>query len=385
MGRILRALSRATGGVIAALMLLSAPSPAPAAEPLTSAFYGTVVDGPMLRGDTNVAAEMARMRQTGLGFIRLPVHWEIVQPYPGWDAVPANERAAYTDVAGIPTDFRQLDRWMKEAARNGLEVLPAILRTPWYVATNADNRASSIADRGYPQFQALLTALVQRYGSAGSLWRGGGPAARVRDWQVWNEPNVTMFLLADPWAAEYVKILRAASTAIRAADPTARIVLAGLPNRAWEAIEQIYAAGGQGLFDVAAVHPYSQRVTGVVEIVRRSRQVMRRHGDGAKPLFVTEMGWTSGHGLTKQPQFTWDTTEAGQALRLRTAMTSLSKLRGRLGIERVTWYTWLSPARGLVDVFSYAGLRQQTDKGAADKPALRALRTVIRQMTTRGR
>jgi hypothetical protein len=67
-------------------------------------------------------------------------------------------------------------------------------------------------------------------------------------------------------------------------DPSARIILAGFPNRSWEYVASVYSAGGRGLFDVAAVHPFTLQVDNVLKIIRLVRQAMNEHGDRRTPL-----------------------------------------------------------------------------------------------------
>ena len=61
-----------------------------------------------------------------------------------------------------------------------------------------------------------------------------------------------------------MRLLRASRRALRAADPGARKILAGLPNYCWSALRKVYKAGGRGAFDVVALHPYTGRPRNVV-------------------------------------------------------------------------------------------------------------------------
>ena len=80
----------------------------------------------------------------------------------------------------------------------------------------------------------------------------------IREWQIWNEPNQPVFNWSDqPFAADYVALLRDAGAAIKAVDPGAKIVLAGLVGTSWTALQTVYQAGGKSLFDVVAIHPFT--------------------------------------------------------------------------------------------------------------------------------
>jgi hypothetical protein len=118
----------------------------------------------------------------------------------------------------------------------------------------------------------------------------------------------------------------------------------------------------------------------VGRIARKVRAVMRRHGDGAKPLLVTELSWFSARPQLAANELL-SVTEADQAARLRAAVAALAAARTRDGIAGVYWYNWLAPPLGSASVFDYAGLRRQDAGGAVvDKPALEAYRAAARRL-----
>jgi hypothetical protein len=159
------------------------------------------------------------------------------------------------------------------------------------------------------------------------------------------------------------------------------VVLAGLTNRSWIDLRRIYAAGGRAALDVAAAHPFSRRVANVLKIVRLVRREMRRHGDARKRLALTELSWSSGAGRSSF-NYGWETTERGQADRVRTALAQLAAQRGPLKLDSVYWYTWLSRSLGGRDSFDYSGLRRLGPGGTVvDKPALAAFRRTVRRLT----
>ena len=66
----------------------------------------------------------------------------------------------------------------------------------------------------------------------------------------------------------------------------------------------------------------------------------------------------------------FDTTDSGQATRLRTGLDLLVKDRRTLRIGRVFWYTWLSQEASTGSSFDYSGLRRIRDGQLVDAPAL---------------
>ena len=170
-------------------------------------------------------------------------------------------------------------------------------------------------------------------------------------------------------------MLKRAYRAIHQADHHAKVVLAGLPNASWYSLHLIYKAGGRRYFDVAAFHPFTDKVSGVRTILERNRQVMAAHGDRRKPLMVTELSWTAAKGKT-HITYGNEQTAKGQARNLSAAYKMLARLRKRLRIERVYWYTWASYDKAYFFPFDWAGLIKVTDKGYTRKPAFRAYQKV---------
>jgi hypothetical protein len=350
--------------VVIAASLLIAPASAGAAVP--ASFFGVMSDGALFAPTVDLGSELTLMRSSGVGSTRVAVQWRAVEPQPG------------------VLDFAALDAFVLATARAGVQILPVVVGTPPWAARKPSDPASPPKDPR--QYGAFLTALVQRYGPAGALWAQHPDIARVpiRQWQVWNEPDLGKYWSAKDWAPGYVALLRASRSAIKAADPSAKVVLAGLTNRSWLDLRRVYAAGGGRLFDLAAVHPFSRRVPNVLKIVTLVRREMRRHGDARKPLVLSELSWSSGRGHSTF-NYGWETSEKGQALHLASALARLAARRRADRIAGVYWYTWMSPAIGGKDSFDYSGLRRLDAAGhAVSKPALVAYRIVARRFERTG-
>ena len=371
--------------VLAAVLALAAPAPA-AERSAPVGFMGVQVDGPLLDPGTDLEREFDLMAETGVESIRHVVYWADLQPYPRRASIPAADRDRFVDVEGVPTDFGATDRVFVAAARRAFTVLPVVLRAPRW-ARQAPERLAS-PPRDDVAFARVLRALVGRYGPAGTLWnqRPDVPRRPQREWQVWNEPNIdTYWSSPRPFAPRYVRLLRAARSALKGADPGARIVLCGFANFSWRALDAVYDAGARGLFDVAAVHPFTGPVRFVGRIVELNREVMARHGDGRRPLIISELSWPSARGKTRTTS-RFETTEEGQATRLRQVYRLLLRDRRRLRLERVLWYTWLSADRDSPNAFSWSGLRKLGPRGRdapVSKPAFRAYRRIAREVQGR--
>jgi hypothetical protein len=343
--------------VVLALSLLAA-APAQAKRHVPFGWLGVNADGGLMEGRYGAPeGEWDRIAASGGESVRLAVRWNQMQ---------SSKRAAI--------DFATVDALVLGAARRGLEVLPVVQDTPRWAALHPhDGTASPPRDgRSAGRF---LRALVARWGPRGTLW-AEHPDVRpvpVRDWQVWNEPNFKGYWSVQPYAKTYVRLLRAAHRAIHAADPGARTVMAGLTNRSWLALRTLYAAGARGTFDVVALNTFTRRPRDVVRLARLARREMRRHHDARVPVWITELSWPASVGRIKS-KGGFETDEAGQTAKLRSALTLLAAAQRRLRIGRVYWYTWLS-SEGTQSAFDFSGLRRVRDDRVVDAPSLDAFRT----------
>jgi hypothetical protein len=347
---------------------------ADAASRVPSSFVGVVADGPLLDDPSvNYARQLDTMLAGGVQTVRTSFNWSGVQPYRSFEQVPPDRRDRYTDENGVPTDYSSTDRIVSAAAARRIRILPVLITAPGWAAKSPGHLSSPPKDNGaYARYAALL---VRRYGPQGSFWREHPtlPRMTIRHWQIWNEPSFRQFWSDKAWARGYVKLLKRAHKAIKAADHGAKVVLAGLPNDSWHSLELVYNAGGRGQFDVAAFHPFTDKVSGVREILQRARNVMAKNGDGRKPLFVTELSWTAAKGRT-HVTYGNEQSARGQAQRLAAAYRMLARERRRLRIGRVYWYTWASYDRDRFYPFDWAGLVKVDGRKVSKKPAYTAFR-----------
>jgi hypothetical protein len=344
--------------VIAALCL-----PAGAAARVPRDFFGVMANGPLDAPGFALDAESAAMHSAGVQTERMEISWDLVEPQKG------------------QYDYTLPDRKVLAAARAGIDVLALIVRSPAWAARHPGTPFSSPRDPA--DYAAFATILVARYGPGGELWREHPEVAPrpIRAWQVWNEPNLAVYWTEQPFMRGYARLLSAAYAAIKRADPGATVAMAGLANFSWRDLERLFAKAATKLrFDVAAVHPFSGRPSNAVKIVALNRKVLNRHGAARTPIWLTELTWSSAKGRKRKLTQNWETTEAGQALRLREAYRLFVRARHRLRLERIYWYTWVTVDRDSPNSFDYSGLRTERPDGrVVDKPAARAFRAVVRR------
>jgi hypothetical protein len=331
--------------------------------------------------------QLSAMVASGVQSIRVTFDWSVAQPYQTWSEVPADQATQFQG-RPVPTNFTTTDRIVSMAARRGLSLLPVVLNAPsWDVTPTAQLVGAPLY---YGPYVHYVEALVHRYGPQGRFWSShrSVPYRPIRQWQIWNEPDLIDYWSFTPWVATYVSLLKQTSTAIKAIDPHARVVLAGMPNYVWSYLNAIYGIpGARKAFDEVAVHPYTASAPGVITILERVRAVMNRHGDRRKPLIATELGWPSSLGESSQ-HFDFATTETGQARRLAALMPLIAGDRVRLGLTGFYYYTWMDSEFAGAPAFNFSGLFAYHENGTVTaKPVYRVFRRWALRLTggARGR
>ncbi len=372
--------------VVAAVAVLLVPTRAPARShrpaaappPVPPGFVGMDTDGPLLVPGSGLSLDqqLRTMVASGVQTIRVAFSWAAAQPYATAAAVPAAQSTSFTDVGGVPTSFQTTDQIVGAAARRHLNVLPTVLYTPAWDAQATGNPHGFAMPRQTGPYAAYLAALIGRYGPHGSFWAAHSsiPTLPIRSWQIWNEPDISRYW-DEPFAPTYVRLLAAAHAAIKQADPGAQVVLGALTNAAWSALHQIYRVpGARRQFDVVSVNAFTKLPANIITYLRYVRSMMKRYGDGSKPLMATELSWPSGRGHDTQ-SYDFDTTPAGQARNIAALLPLIGRNRVKLGLSGFDWYTWMGDEHPGYPAFDFAGLLSYDNGQVTAKPALTAFRT----------
>ncbi|MGU3432791.1 cellulase family glycosylhydrolase [Actinomycetes bacterium M1A6_2h] len=181
----------------------------------------------------------------------------------------------------------------KARARN-LSILGVITGSPPWAAVNqsglATTRPASAAT--YAQF---CRATAQRY------------LGKIAAYEIWNEPNGSMFFSPSPNPAFYASMVKAAYPAIKAVSSSITVVAGALgptvnANGRIHAVDfttAMYNAGIAGNLDGLSFHPYENDATFAQACLydnSPARQmiamhsIMKARGDGAKKIWLTEYG-----------------------------------------------------------------------------------------------
>jgi polysaccharide biosynthesis protein PslG len=353
--------------VAATLILLAlAPAAGAAKRTVPVGFWGTNWDGAIKfdSPDETREANWKMMAESGVEAARTTFLWSQAQP-----------------LEFYPVDFTVTDAVVRLAVTNGIRLLPVVAAAPRW-ARQSDEKNSPPTNRGRGAYANFIRELINRYGQEGSFWEeySSLPKRPIGSFQIWNEPsaNYQWTIPEDKdWAPGYGALLRKSYNVIKAADPDAKVVLAGLPNRSYQDLEHLYKAGNiHGAFDVAALHPYTAHEHGVLTITERFRQVMTKYGDGKKELWITELGLPASKGKSNDPS-TLQTTNSGMAKFLEQSYSDLMKNRKRLRVPKAYWYTWASSYKGWI--FNFTGLNRWSEGTESPKPALKVYRKMARR------
>ena len=266
--------------------------------------------------DRTLDARLSGLAERGIRAIRQEFRWNALEPTKG------------------RFDWATSDRIMRAAARYGIAILPVLWTTPeWARAPSASARfpPTETAPPADPEdFARFAGAFAQRYGH---LKTADGQKLLL-GYQIWDEPNLSAAwgnALIDP--TYYLQLLRAARAAIRAVDPDARIVLAGLAPTVEQSnvnlapqlfLLKLYQLGGHEAFEIAAAKAYGfdfppddRRVdAGVLNFSHAIllREMMVAHNDGHKAIWITQFGWNAlPAGWRGEPSIWGNVSEAQQA------------------------------------------------------------------------
>ncbi len=212
---------------------------------------------------------------------------------------------AYIEGSEGQYDWSSADRIVRQARNQGIHIIARLGLVPEWARKLGDASAefttlNTLPAAAYPQFAQFVADFAARY------------AGVIDHLIIWNEPNLSFewgYQQVDP--AGYARLLQAVYAPAHAANPNVVILAAGLAPTLEPPgspaglndityLDDLYNAGAAPYFDALAIyaygftHPPDDPPDFNTLNFRRAellRAVMVKHGDAAKPAFITETGW----------------------------------------------------------------------------------------------
>jgi hypothetical protein len=238
------------------------------------------------------------MTDLGAQWTRLVVSWHDLEPTKG----------SYSSSLLSATDNA-----VNLSRARGIHVLIDFVDAPAWASGSSVN---STPPRNNADFTHFVSDMVTRY-------RGKAEA-----YEIWNEQNTSRFWSSGVNAGQYANLLKDSYGAVKAADPTAKVVFGGLARNDWGYLSAAYSAVSNlgSYYDVMATHPYPDwSLNGAPDVTLRNgdgtigqqsfngyrqvHNVMADHGDD-KPIWFTEFGWSTWSGGVSQATQAAYTTQA---------------------------------------------------------------------------
>jgi hypothetical protein len=223
----------------------------------------------------------------------------VKQKFP-WREIEGIEKGQY--------DWYRPDRIVEATEADGLNLLVRLDRQPFWSEPEDNLWHENQPPGDLQDFADFCGAVAERY------------QGRIAAYQVWNEPNLGREwgeLHPDP--AYYTELLKVCYTAIKAADPKAIVVSAGLAPTGTtndqampdtDFLQGMYDAGAADYFDVLGVNAPGYKAPPELapeeaeqaeygggrwfafRHVEDIRDIMVANNDGEKQIAILEMGWT---------------------------------------------------------------------------------------------
>lgn len=265
-------------------------SPSPAAPRRTSLEYGISVF--VWGNPSTTQRDLGVATSVGFGWQKSLFQWRAIEPTRG------------------QFDWREADRVVQASNAAGLKILARLDFQPDWARKEKVNNGAPDNPQDFARF---VTALVSRY-------TPGSAQGELQAIEIWNEPN-----LRREWggpinqqsARQYVELLGAAYTAAKQANPKIIVVTAGLsptgvdnddvrPDDTY--LKWLYEAGMAGKYDALGLHangqapdptatpgslPNFNHPSFYFRRVEQLRAIQEAAGEGARPVWILEFGWTS--------------------------------------------------------------------------------------------
>lgn len=252
-----------------------------AASSSSSPVIGISIPNLVSQTSATQAAWLANLKSIGVTSVRIDANW-------GW-------------VMYAGAKFHQwsrLDREVASIRAAGMTAELIIDGCPRWAAVHSAAGQLFAQPAKASEFAAWAAAVVARYAPEG-----------VTDYEIWNEPNNSVFWKPAPDPSAYTADLKAAYAAIKAVDRSALVISGGLAPEANEGgninevtfLQDMFADGAKGSFDALGDHPYSYPAlpntyevwsgwSAIDQTPTSLERVLAANGSASTPMWITEVG-----------------------------------------------------------------------------------------------
>jgi LysM repeat protein len=238
----------------------------------------------------------------GVGWVKQQVLWKVIEP----------DKGVYQE-----EELERLDSFVEDAHGRGVNILLGVVAAPDWARPSSVNHGPPTDYNDLADFMGFLAGRYQ---------------GSVQAYEVWNEPNLQREWTDFPMSGTaYANMLSVTYPAIKAADPGAIVVSAGLAPAAdvqtpdgtvlavddRQYLRDMYAAGLPNYTDVIGIHPYSAGNAPDASVygnpggapshnnhesfffrdnINAYLVIQNEYGD-SRSLWATEFGWPSSHNI----------------------------------------------------------------------------------------
>lgn len=334
--------------------------------------------------DSELDTELDKVVASNANAIRLDTGWTSLEPH---------------DNQYDPYRVSKLHSILDKAAARNLKVIANVYNTPCFASSDpnkddcsgnwwersANARANDFAPSNMTAFKDFVVWYVNQFG------------AKIDALELENEPNLvdgaTPIDYLSPargndqaWAySDMLKAVYGPAKSAASGVNSDLVVLAGaLAFSDGNFLSQLYSRGSKGYFDALAIHPYAEnrgpevdrtsngtctasphcKKWDTVAGIRWIRDIMLANGD-AKPIYVTELGWSSCSSGS------WCVSESQQATNIRDAVRLI---RGLTYVHGLSIYNFKEKSTDPADREGNFGI---VNRNYTNKPAFSTLGTVF--------
>ncbi|MAT42519.1 MAG: hypothetical protein CL609_09275 [Anaerolineaceae bacterium] len=291
------------------VFLFRTPTTEISPEPLNDLGIGTSTH--LRVGTDGLSGAYGQLEEMNIHWIREEIPWSEVELNPG----------EFRFVYGFGNTYRDFNRMLVEAETHDLNVLAVLSTGPVYLPHQYPEQSVD-SDQLLKRWQVYVQTVVDRFGDRINYWEIGNEINNPNQWAKVVFPT-SQQATADPSPFLYARMLTTAYKIIKQHDSNDVVVLGGLLSSTnnncntslyWY-LGELRNAGAWDDFDIIAVHPYWENnppeawmyrgpamdvesnlcqpdipiQTNLLGEIEKISNFAAQYG--AKPIWVTELGW----------------------------------------------------------------------------------------------